>query len=603
MPDINTKVFQEITVATSNPDKVFTKHTSISGPTDINANLRAQPVDSERYKFNPSKTFKYDKWQQDVVDQLNSSLTSRRDMFINVSPAGGKSHPIQEGFWKKRLMAATTKSEIPKILWVCENKTLASEVANAFINIILDVIKDLSDPRKRNPNNYFEKILPPSLRTGYQYSPIQTSGAISTLRRFAESFVALNMQNVNQPITHNTIAATCTYVYAPEIIKTLKPNLVVIDEIQERFKPTSGMNNEKELSDLDDRVRYFIKTFEALPSIGQCNVCLLSGSIAHETSTAISKFLNIQYKRNFLEWKPVSAYNRASVGVVPYDEMSNNGRRDDRAIVSEIVKQVRGGSKNNLIAVFGQNAIEKITRQVMQQLPARSIEVTCGLQRSFRVPKSNPEIRTNNRGSIADLAKEIETNPQALMNHLEAMIKGKVVRGTRCDTFLGNALLHGVGYIMSEKRNAKQQVLRAYNPADVKVVETLLKKGLINSVIATTSVGVGVNLKIRNLYLPSIDIWKGSGSGPMDASSLVQLLNRAGRASGESATIYCASEIFPQVSQYFGKGKFAGDPSKSVPIIPFFDMKEGTGLFNRLIRTMGPVKIMKLMVKLMTNNS
>ncbi|RLA83076.1 MAG: hypothetical protein DRG78_05390, partial [Epsilonproteobacteria bacterium] len=63
-------------------------------------------------------------------------------------------------------------------------------------------------------------------------------------------------------------------------------------------------------------------------------------------------------------------------------------------------------------------------------------------------------------------------------------------------------------------------------------VMKLFSSGKINFMLATSSVGVGANLTVVDLYMPSLDTPKVSGFGPLDESTLMQVLHRAGRKGG-----------------------------------------------------------------------
>lgn len=598
MSNINNDVLQEMIMVAQSNNKInrFTTHNL----TNQRLGVRDEPKIDWSEKLSPGREFKTENWQQKIIDNIHN----RVDQFVNVSPAGGKSYPIQRGFWLPMVAKAKTIDQLPKVLWICENKTLASEVRNGFIEIILDI---LSKPPK--DGSYIEHLVPPYLKfntnVGNKQQFIPTNQNIGELRKFAQHLTSLKMQGSNETINQHTIAASCTYKYAPEFIKEMQPRIVVIDEIQERFKVTTGDHNQtiSGLKDLDDRVEYLIKTFKTLPPPRICNVALLTGSMAHGTSKGIMDYLNHKYNRQFVPISTDSAFNRAAVSVIPYDHLTrNDGKRDDRAIIKEVTGHIRNDQKFNLVAIFSQVSIKRICNDIIKSTPKRSPEATVGARGNINTKYPGVQAQTQvGRDVIANLAKKMESDPQELLKHLKSMLKGEIVGGVRTDRDLANALLHGVGYIMAEGREGGK-VTRAYNPLDVKLVEILLKSGKINTVLATTSVGVGVNLKIKNLYLPSTIIPSGGKLGAMDPSTLVQLLNRAGRKDNMAATVYCNTRDFERVIQYFGKGKYAGDPSQSVPVIPFSNMGGslyGSDLKSRFNRSLNPTATMRLIIKML----
>jgi len=79
-------------------------------------------------------------------------------------------------------------------------------------------------------------------------------------------------------------------------------------------------------------------------------------------------------------------------------------------------------------------------------------------------------------------------------------------------------------------------------------IQKLFKTGKLHLLFATDALGVGANVKCRHLYIPSLNkISEGGQFGPLDPSSLVQLVNRAGRGQFKVATVYCSSNDYERV--------------------------------------------------------
>jgi superfamily II DNA helicase RecQ len=128
-------------------------------------------------------------------------------------------------------------------------------------------------------------------------------------------------------------------------------------------------------------------------------------------------------------------------------------------------------------------------------------------------------------------------------------------------------------------------VERDFYNKDVKVVEQLFKSGKIYFLLATTAVGVGVNLAVRNIYVPSIMMYSQGGYGKMDTSTLVQLINRAGRGASNItvANIFCHPDDVVWITTLIN----SGDPSQHVNAIPFKDKKDPDSLINIFKRGKG----------------
>jgi hypothetical protein len=129
------------------------------------------------------------------------------------------------------------------------------------------------------------------------------------------------------------------------------------------------------------------------------------------------------------------------------------------------------------------------------------------------------------------------------------------------NNILYQAVLRGVGFVIGPMHDRHKQI-----------VQKLFRSGKIYLVLATDAMGVGANMKVKHLYIPSLT--KPPHFTKLDSSSLVQLINRAGRDVESSATVYCSLEDYEDV-----KRLFEGDPAKEVaPIsaVPFGSFKEAS---------------------------
>ena len=242
MSNINEQVLQEIIISKDN--QRFDRFTNLK---------HAQPsipIPHSLQGYTHKSNFQLDSWQTEIISNINR----RVDMLVNISPAGGKSRPIQNA-WKKMILDSDIPTNMPRILWVCENKTLTSEVYNNFREIILDIIgsgkqglSHISNPTQMfDPNPEF----------------------LNQIKRSVDDLVCIKMQSAPGKITNRTLAASCTYAFAEDIVKQLTPRIIVIDEIQERFKGTTPgvgyKERQKEIHELDERVTALIKTIRIAP--------------------------------------------------------------------------------------------------------------------------------------------------------------------------------------------------------------------------------------------------------------------------------------------------------------------------------------------------
>jgi hypothetical protein len=118
------------------------------------------------------------------------------------------------------------------------------------------------------------------------------------------------------------------------------------------------------------------------------------------------------------------------------------------------------------------------------------------------------------------------------------------------------------------------------------IVQKFFRRGKIYLILATDSVGIGANMKVKHLYLPSLI--KAPEMRKIDTSSLVQLINRAGRTAGSTAFIYCLPEDYDNVRRLFFSNP--ADAVTAISPIPFGTYKKAKenmtqfNLFNIFMR-------------------
>ena len=95
------------------------------------------------------------------------------------------------------------------------------------------------------------------------------------------------------------------------------------------------------------------------------------------------------------------------------------------------------------------------------------------------------------------------------------------------------------------------------------------------------SLGIGANVLAKNLYIPTLQKPTGGGFVDIDDSSLIQLVNRAGRHVGiiPNAFIYCNIKDYSRISK-----AIQSDPSEFVSEIPFDQIQDKVKDKNSLLR-------------------
>jgi len=443
-------------------------------------------------------------------------IANKRDMFVNVSPSGGKTSPVVR-VWETFLRETTIPSKLPKLVWICPNRQLAGQVITIIRHELLDSAQDRSLPifllQQTLGNHPFDINL--------------TKNQVNEFTQLINSWIAIEMDVAGgRPVTDNSIVCICTWNKAINAIQKMNPKIIVVDEVQERFKVENDEQTEEQL-------RALFKTLKVAPKTS--SVSLLTGSVNSNIIKPFIDYVNSKYNRNF---EPVieAVANRASLQVFPASNISKY-----KDIIQLVKNQIKGRTTNNLIAKFSGNVIKKLSDDLIKELPAKDINYITGNHEKISPYSSQYQYRgkfsPNPDRRLATIAREIkseEGSPKWLTTNLQEMINGQDKNKNERNKHLAQCILRGFGYIKAPKE--ADGTRGEMHIDDLKVVENLFKSGKISTVFTTTMAGVGVNLKVSNLYITSLQIYPGKN---ISDSDLVQLVHRAGRDENVAANIFC----------------------------------------------------------------
>lgn len=519
-------------------------------------------------------------WQQDLKNALLGRIPHRQDIFVNVMPAAGKTAPLVMAWMLSS--GHNTPPKFDKICWVCPTVQLANQVFHgdlkpSFLKVLkynvqntklLQLLKLSGTLQYQSPYKMAEPGSP-------NLADIPSEHMLPLVMKFLEHAGCLRTGSGAVGEIHKDLSfSTCTYSFAPNIIKIQQPDIVVIDELQQYFPIQQSVNVES----AKQKVKEFINTLEAVPKTS--SLVFLTGSMNKETATQILEFINKQFNRKLTYINAPGAKNRAYINVIPHSKLKTP--QDLTAIVKDTVFRRDPG---NCIVVFSvEKRILQVAEQLMKSLPQRSIEAIAGVKpnisKVFTQDDTNVNPINNSMSlnqTMDHLSKEFE-HPQYIANWLQHMLNSPTDPSKSSpiyplnqfanqytnvsDPFLAKCILCGFGYLAGGKRRDRKMTNR-----DIMLVQTLFKMGKIYCLLATDMIGVGTTLTIKNLYIPTLQKRGEGGFGPIDDSSLVQLLHRTGRSPSITGNIYCNDSDFKRIVQminsnpensvapaFFGKG-------------------------------------------------
>lgn len=546
----------------------------------------------------------FDTWQMDVYNRLISGTYP--DLFINVSPAGGKTAPMVQAWKHSFVRGRVHPGDYDRILWVTPTVQLANQVfyndlKKQLVSLIINWMQE--DHPAFNPDNpqFPLYLFPPDIqhqiatRHGMTAKTLNiTPDMFNSLRNTIDNdllYLSAHGQTAGT-LGDNTVAAVCTYPYAPMIFQKLNPKIIVIDELQQ-YVPIYAESS----PDLSSRAEQFIDIMKLLKSNTNNSLIFLTGSMNGNVAKQIGEFINSSFNRK-LELIATHVKNRAQISVFPHSKM-----KTQQHVIELIKRTVYDRIPGNAMILFNiknanpefakKKAIIPIANQLIRQLPQRSIKTITGydpnledietndddtrsyhrspmpneLPMKYRYPSpyNNAGERhiPNGRLTLAQAAALVEKDledPQYIATYLKYMLsfenKPTNYGQPQPDPFLAKCILCGFAYLAGGKdRDIKM------DKRDIEVVQNLFKQGKIYFLLATDMIGVGTTLTIRNLYIPSLSKFISPliGMGPIDDSSLVQLINRVGRDPRMAATIYCDNDDYARIVKVLNE-----DPSSAV---------------------------------------
>lgn len=276
----------------------------------------------------------------------------------------------------------------------------------------------------------------------------------------------------------------------------------------------------------------------------------LSGTANPNSAKNLAKYINSAFERNIeVVDTPSTASNPSDVQIV-----ANDSLYDERYLLN-LIKSPNNPS--NVIIIFSKKKIDDLTakalkgsisNKTLQQIEGGYHQRT-GYSSMYKIPErryGTPDQTINPKNmdfqkmaSIASKGKEA------------ADIHDKVLR---------LAVQSGFGYIYRLDDDARDFDQRKH---DNHIVARLFQEKKIKTILSTDAVGIGMNISVQNMYIPSI--MKPTGSGQrkeMNPAQLAQLLHRTGRMAFKASRIYTPAKFIGSV-----KSAFDMSPSDFTPTI------------------------------------
>ena len=536
-------------------------------------------------------------WQIQITNEL-----MQHDLFIATqTPGGGKTLPVSV-FWLDNLLGLNTRllqaidndaqlnniinrliaiidhpETLPKILWLTPFRalniqTINQEFTDSFIKIFMQIVNitqaytyniaNVTNPNQSLANNDLFHIMT-NLADGNARNRL-----ISLMHTLNEKYnelsfpVALANQQVQQEITNNINQLTTElfeiyeYIFrrfiqtrlvgnkfendntavdnttnqpkpvviaiyesaAESLINKYQPGslrLVVFDEIQkaqpsETFNVSENDRAKKISNAIDDILSN--KAVRRATGPDATRLVLLSGTENKTSADALIHFYNTAYDRNFPQsTQMIEAKNTAHIRIQPFDDLRN------QHYVENLIKKILAYKEKGIVFLLFNKA--KI-RELAEKCALGSGR---GLSQTTRTGVGTPDKRYYSQNDVSTMG-------------------GRLEAGNIRNQLLRQAVTSGLGFTYSLKKTD----IGYYEEIeqDNMIVQELFRNGKIRVLLATDNVEAGMNINVKELYIPKFE----KMGKEIPIASRGQILNRVGRQPIE-CTIYTPSEFIDDVDK------------------------------------------------------
>lgn len=286
-------------------------------------------------------------------------------------------------------------------------------------------------------------------------------------------------------------------------------------------------------------------------------IAFLSGTINPISAENFANFLNKRFSRKIkvCATKPgdPEAVNKTKLRVIPDDSL-----RDEKKIVDQIVEWITKNETGNAIIFFSKKRIDTIIEKVKKRLPQQNINSVANKKQPNYVQdqlvrdyKNSLKLLGMSDGVIEDKVKKFirERFPESQAQTIER-IKNKPKASQIENPDLREAVTYGLAYIYTlDKEEASDNGKSPLTEQDKLIAADLFSNEKVNVLLATPAIGIGVNVSIRNMYIPTLYKVEGTGK-PFEVTrelinmrELSQLINRTGRGVSKISGIYTPKEF------------------------------------------------------------
>jgi hypothetical protein len=335
------------------------------------------------------------------------------------------------------------------------------------------------------------------------------------------------LETVGNP--ENATVVIAIYESAPKIISKIKGKIkmLVLDESHLIQDISRGSRDDIRSFNIAESL---YKVLTQLRGVDY-RLLFLSGTANPTSAKNFAKYLDACYGKNIEVIETPGEGNVSNISI-----HADNSIKDSK----NLVRILKSGQHGTVIVIFSKAQIMNLAKQAIKDINPKSLlQVQKGEYEKYKFRSTLGGVSKY----TGDASKNLKLDPLKIG---QKVAEADLLTINIHDPLLRQAVQAGFGYIFRLDEDVEDFDKRK---KDNQIVADLFSKGKIRTLLSTDAIGVGVNIKVKTLIIPTTEKPTGAGRREqMDPATLAQLLHRAGRGQFMFANIVTTDEDISRIT-------------------------------------------------------
>ena len=288
----------------------------------------------------------------------------------------------------------------------------------------------------------------------------------------------------------------------------------------------------------------------------------LSGTINPDSAKRFSDFLNRQYGRK-IQVESTTTGDPEALNKTQLVVIEDDGLLRDSEVIRRIVDMINRRNAGNAFIYFSKSKIQSVCEEVLKRTGGSTLQsvdkrgASSGGYMKFPTitPPGVPSVRDpyQSTGKPSEGMLYQDQDRQKVIEKLKKLPGALNIK----NKFLRECVAHGFGFIF--RKDDTDMNGEKVSEDDKLIVANLFSNHKIYVLISTSAIGVGINVNIRRMYIPTLRKTESLGGFEKEQMQismrdLSQLINRVGRGKVDFGGIYTPRENKEYLEQVVNMG-------------------------------------------------